>query len=132
MYSILYSTLYWLYSILIEYSILILQYIVLICDSSMQHYIGVGFPFFYVVYSICTRDGTFTIFWPRPVGTFLRPGPARSNKIIFGPFGPVSINHFKTIAFKIFLVKTHSSSQKRRQDFGSGEGNIQQTITQSL
>ena len=73
-------------------------------------------------------------FWARPGPLVHFLGPARPVviKLFLGPFGPVSINHFKTIAFKIFLVKTHSSSQKRRQDFGSGEGNIQQKITQSL
>ena len=42
-------------------------------------------------------------FGPGPMIQFL--GPASTNKIILGPFGPVSINHFKTIAFKYILVK---------------------------
>jgi hypothetical protein len=63
-------------------------------------------------------------FWARPGPLVHFLGPARPVviKLFLGPFGPVSINYSKTIAFKIFLVKTHSSSQKRRQDFGSGGG----------
>ena len=68
----------------------------------------------------------------RPVGTILRPGPARSNKIILGPFGPVSINHFKTIAFKIFFSKKPSVVVRSvARILVRREGNIQQKITQS-
>ena len=46
-------------------------------------------------------------FWarPGPLVDFLGPARPVVIKLFLGPFGPVSINHFKTIVFKLFFSK---------------------------